>query len=47
MRSVPWPTHRESIMIPPNSASDTATVSTPAIVISRLRRSETIVSREK
>ena len=34
-------------MIPPKSASDTATVSTPAIVISRLRRSETTVSRAK
>ena len=47
MRSVPWSTHFESIRMPPNSASDTATVAMPAMVISRLRRSETIVSRAK
>ena len=47
MRSVPWSTHFDSIRMPPNSASDTATVAMPATVISTLRRSETIVSREK
>ena len=47
MRSVPWSTHFESIRMPPNSASDTATVTMPAMVISTLRRSETIVSRAK
>ena len=44
---VPWSTHRDSSMIPPKRASDTATVRTPATVISRLRRSEISVSRRK
>ena len=47
MRSVPWSTHFDNIRMPPNSASDTATVAMPAMVIRTLRRSETIVSREK
>ena len=45
--SVPWSTHFDSIEMPPNSASDTVTVAMPAMVIRRLRRSETSVSREK
>ena len=44
---VPWPTHFDSIRIPPNNASETATVRMPAMVMSRLRRSETSVSRAK
>jgi hypothetical protein len=47
MRSVPWSTHFDSKRMPPNSASDTATVMMPATVINTLRRSETIVSRAK
>ncbi len=44
---VPWSTVRDTSRIPPNRNNDTATVITPANVISRLRRSEISVSRVK
>ena len=45
--SVPWSTHFDNMRMPPNSDNDTATVAMPAMVMSTLRRSETIVSRAK
>jgi hypothetical protein len=47
MTSVPLSTHFDNIWMPPKSASETATVAMPATVMSTLRRSDTIVSREK
>ncbi len=44
-RAVPWSTIRDSSRTPPKRNSETATVRIPARVISRLRRSETAVSR--
>ena len=44
---VPWSTVRDTSRIPPNRNSEIATVMMPAIVISRLRRSEISVSRTK
>ncbi len=44
-RAVPWSTIRDSRRTPPKRNRDTATVMTPARVMSRLRRREIAVSR--
>ena len=44
---VPWSTRRVISSAPPSTQSETATVMTPAAVMSLLRRSDTHVSRAK